>query len=314
MKRWQLDRPNLAKVSNLRKVLWRVKEPEKPWGGPWTEIKLNAFEGYVRAYLKIMKKRKYWKTIYFDGFAGTGSRKSKESLDIENFEITKDEELMYRGAAERVVRMTAPSIFDFYYFIEKSRKNLEQLKSKLRQIPEATGKKLSFRSEDCNKELLKLSKALQTKKYAALIFLDPFGMQVSWESIASLRGTRSDIWILLPTAVIVNRLLDRKGELRAIKRLESFFGLTEEEIRNRFYLKTGQQQLFTADSQEVRKVLDPINKIAALYISRLEEVWKYVTRKPLRLDNRKGSPLFHFVFASNKDKALQIANHIIQKN
>lgn len=56
-----------------------VKEPEKPWGGPWTEIKLNAFEDYVKAYLKIMK-RQNWKTIYFDGFAGSGSKKTNKAL------------------------------------------------------------------------------------------------------------------------------------------------------------------------------------------------------------------------------------------
>ena len=33
-----------------------VNEPQKNWGGRWTEEKLDAFEKYVKAYLRIMKK------------------------------------------------------------------------------------------------------------------------------------------------------------------------------------------------------------------------------------------------------------------
>ncbi len=52
-----------------------VKEPQINWGGSWTELKLDAFENYVNAYLTIMsaQKQKFsgWPTtIYFDGFAG----------------------------------------------------------------------------------------------------------------------------------------------------------------------------------------------------------------------------------------------------
>jgi len=35
-----------------------VKEPYKPWGGSWTERKLQAFEAYVNAYLTIMNAQK----------------------------------------------------------------------------------------------------------------------------------------------------------------------------------------------------------------------------------------------------------------
>ena len=54
-----------------------VGEPGSSWGGAWTEEKLNAFEKYVNAYLTIMNKYRGqydWKLIYFDGFAGSGSR------------------------------------------------------------------------------------------------------------------------------------------------------------------------------------------------------------------------------------------------
>lgn len=35
-----------------------VNEPQKNWGGRWTEEKLDAFEKYVKAYLTLEKKLK----------------------------------------------------------------------------------------------------------------------------------------------------------------------------------------------------------------------------------------------------------------
>lgn len=96
--------------------------------------------------------------------------------------------------------------------------------------------------------------------YAALIFLDPFGMQINWESIASLFGTRSDVWILIPTGAIVNRLLDKKGELPNLKKLEHFFGLSEEEIRQYFYKVQRVKTLF-GEEESTAKVLQPYKRL-----------------------------------------------------
>jgi hypothetical protein len=60
-------------------------------------------------------------------------------------------------------------------------------------------------------------------------------------------------------------------------------------------------------------VVDPINKIARLYIKQLGSVWKHVTTTPLRLNNSTGSPIFHFVMASNNKDAVRIAQEIIAK-
>ena len=286
---------------------------EKEWGGPWTEKKLDAFEQYVTTYLKIMNKQPQWQTIYFDGFAGSGKRKVKKQADPILFPISNEEQKVYRGAAERVIRMEPPYTFDFYYFVEESETRLKKLEDRLIDIPESKEKKLVFRPKDCNEELINLAGALQSGKYASLVFLDPFGMQVNWEAIESLAGTRSDVWLLLPTAVIINRLLDRKAELKNLKRLESFFGLTENEIREEFYVQTRQTSLLEDMDEHIKKVVDPIHKISSLYIKRLKTIWKHVSDPALRLNNRNGAPLFHFIFASNNENALKIANYIITK-
>lgn len=42
------------------------------FGGDWTRLKIEMLVEYAKAYLVIMNKHSYWRTLYFDGFAGTG--------------------------------------------------------------------------------------------------------------------------------------------------------------------------------------------------------------------------------------------------
>ena len=68
------------------------------WGGTWTEQKLDTFESYVRAYLTIMNNYRdkcKWKLIYFDGFAGSGTRSAEEKQEDEkSFMSLFDEDII----------------------------------------------------------------------------------------------------------------------------------------------------------------------------------------------------------------------------
>lgn len=291
-----------------------INEPQgEDWGGPWTEKKLQAFSKYVKAYLNIMKKFPYWETIYFDGFAGSGTKEKDIKTELyKQLKITEEEESTYKGAAERVLTLDDDLSFNYYYFIDKKQASLEKLEKTLNDKVNLQDKKLSFKSGDANQWIAELSKALKTNKYAALIFLDPFGMQIDWKTIENLKDTRSDVWILVPTGVIVNRLLDKAGELKFINKLESFFGIPEAEIKAIFYKQEIKSTLF-GEVETISKVAKPIEKIAKLYADRMKTIWKHVTEEPLRLDNRNGVPIFHFVFASNNPSAIKIANQIIKK-
>lgn len=285
--------------------------PSDDWGGPWTEKKLEAFAKYVNSYLTILKQHPFWKTIYFDGFAGSGTKELKTEL-YKQLKITEEEERIYKGAAERVLTLDNDLAFDYYYFIDKKESSLEKLKAKLNSKFDLSKRKIEYRSGDANHWIHELAAALKTNKYAALVFLDPFGMQIDWKSIAELKGTRSDVWILVPTGVIVNRLLDRAGELKYIEKLQSFFGLKEDEIKGLFYKQEIKQTLF-GEEESISKISKPIEKISKIYAERMKTIWTYVTEEPLRLDNRNGVPLFHFVFASNNASAIKIAKQIIKK-
>ena len=298
-----------------------VSEPvSDSWGGSWTEDKLDAFEKYVNAYLKIMnahRDKNNWKLIYFDGFAGSGSRKEKKEEDsfylpdIFRDSFIKEEELnLYKGAAERVLGIPLKG-FDFYYFIDKDKTSSQQLEEKLSSFKEH--KNLIIRNSDANEQVTLLAEAMKKDRtLASLVLLDPFGMQVDWSSIKQLEGTRTDLWILIPTGVIVNRLLDRKCELTHIDKLVSFFGRDEDFLKEYFYKKKTIDTLF-GETEIVEKVKQPIQRIAELYIEQLRTIFKFVTPQPLVLYNTRSTPIFHFACASNNETAIKIASQIIKK-
>ena len=295
-------------------------EPLLSWGGSWTEDKLDTFTRYVSAYLTIMNKnrdRYGWKLIYFDGFAGSGARQSDNTdsellLELFNEDIIHQDEInVYQGAAERVLTIGQRG-FDYNYFVDKDTVSSDLLKTRLQKY-KTKDKILVFRCSDANNQIKIMANALRhNTKLRALVLLDPFGMQVNWDSISSLAETHTDLWILIPTGVIVNRLLDRRGELAHIETLCSFFGLPEEEIINYFNKKTVEQTLF-GEEEKITKMSQPIKRIAALYIRQLSSIFTNVTEEPLVMCNTRNVPIYHFAFASNNETAKKIASQIITK-
>ncbi|MDO4496739.1 MAG: three-Cys-motif partner protein TcmP [Bacteroidales bacterium] len=297
------------------------KTQNEGWGGPWTEQKLDCFESYVRAYLTIMnayRDKYHWKLIYFDGFAGSGDRKQKEesenlAIDIFGEENVSPQDLnLYQGAAERVVRLEETMRgFDFYYFIDKYQENLDRLKLKLNAYE--TKNLMSFRCADANNQALLLAQALKEKSnLKALCLLDPFGMSIDWNTIERLAGKSLDLWVLVPTGSIVSRLIQNDGTLRYPDKLERFFGLPEEVLKERFYQTEMVQDLF-GEHEETHKVANIIGEIASLYCEQLGNLFPYVTNKPLVMYNKNNVPIFHFVCASFNQTAVKIAKQIIDK-
>lgn len=301
-----------------------AEEGPKSWGGSWTEQKLDTFESYVRAYLTIMnvyRDKFNWKLIYFDGFAGSGTRTAEERKEEEQtaLELFGDEKIqtrelfVYQGAAERVVRLEEQMQgFDFYYFIDKEEENCTRLELKLSQYP--TKGIRQFRPGDANSQARMLADALKRdSRLKALCFLDPFGMSIEWDTIEALSGKSVDLWILIPSGVIVNRLLKTNGELMYPEKLERFFGMSKEEIHRWFYTTKTQGDLFEGTRKWYEKKGNAIQRIAELYCERLGELFPFVTPEPLVMRNNHNVPIFHFVCASFNQTAVKIAQQIIDK-
>lgn len=303
-----------------------VCEPQKNWGGTWTEEKLDAFEKYVKAYLTIMKKHAKendWILFYFDAFAGSGSREAmieevnvgEENLfgDDEIEEIT--EQATYKGAAERVLGIDIEGFsFNYYYFVDKNEKSLQALRERLTSLFPNKAHCMAFKPGDANERILELvNYAKNHPKCAALVLLDPFGMQLDWRTIQVLKGIKHiDLWILVPSGVIINRLLTRNGKIMCPERMEKSFGLPIDVIQNYFYKQVTEQSLFGEITRQQKRD-NTINRIAQLYLDLLGKEFAHVIKEPLVLVNSTNCPIFHFVFASHNQTGVKIASEIVGK-
>lgn len=278
------------------------------FGGNWTKIKIEILVEYARAYLTIMKKRSFFKLLYFDGFAGSGEI-IKVSDDPEQGIYDVDITI---GAARRIIEIEEPRSFDEYYFVEKKEENYKLLEESTKKaFPK---KKIFTIQEDCNKKLLDLANYLRkpsNKNYRTLAYVDPCGMQVEWRSIECLRGLPIDLWVLVPTGMGVNRLLKKNGQISDawLEKLEIFLGLERLEIEKYFYKKS--ETLFP-DITDIKKETDAIAKSAKLYRTRLKEVFEFVS-KPYELRNSSNSIMFHLFLTSNNEAAIKIGNDIVNK-
>jgi three-Cys-motif partner protein len=272
------------------------------FGGDWTKIKIEILVEYAKAYLEIMKSRRYYKLLYFDGFAGSGFIVRNKKVDID---VTV-------GAAKRIIEIADPLSFNVYYFVEKDLKNFKLLEKNTKLA--FPNKEIYATCDDCNKKLIDLGNYLrkpENKNIRTLAYIDPCGMQVEWRSIESLRDLPVDMWILVPTGLGVNRLLKTNGQISEawVKRLEIFLGLNREEIEKWFYKKV--RTLFDSITI-VEKQNDAINLSANLYQTRLKEVFKFVS-KPFELRNSSNSIMYHLFLTSNTKTAEKIANDIVKK-
>ena len=270
------------------------------FGGNWTEAKMEIVVDYAKAYLTIMNKQDWVKTLYFDGFAGSGLIGAKEN----------DEAI--KGTALRILDIQDPKPFDVYYFVEKDEKNKRSLQAKIEE--KYFGKNAHVVQADCNTKLIDMANYLKNdSRYRALAFIDPFGMTVNWSSIEALKGLGIDFWILVPTGLGVNRLLVKDINNipeEWLKKLENFLGLPRNEIIEHFYKDNSVNTLF-GEEVFTSKEKDAIDKIGKLYAQRLKTIFKFVSDSFV-LRNTNNSIMYHFMMATNNKTAYTIANDVIK--
>ena len=288
------------------------------FGGPWTEHKLVCVKKYLRAYTTIMAKQSF-RFNYIDAFAGTGYRELKQDGDTESAmfpEFDSPEVIGFQQGSARNALEVEPR-FEKYVFIEKSAKSyakLVELKKEFLLKAEFSENSIECVREDANPYLRNLCGKTDWRSHRSLVFLDPFGMQVEWETIQAIARTQAiDLWILFPIGT-VNRLLKNDGEIHEPyrKRLNLFFG--EPDWFEVFY-QLAVQMAFFSQEEHWQKTGDIFAKIEQYFMARLQNVFKQVADNPLLLYNSKNVPLYLLCFAAGNPKgaptAVKIAEHIL---
>ena len=286
-----------------------MNNPRHKFGGDWTEQKLECVRKYLHAYTTIMSKQPF-RFAYIDAFAGTGYREmeSDEGTDELMFpDLASPEVASFHDGSARNALEVEPA-FMKYIFIEKDMDRyaeLEGLKQEYLLKPEFSENMIECVHGEANEYLKNLcQKSWKTRR--ALVFLDPYGMQVEWETIKSIAKTQAiDLWILFPLGT-VNRLLKNDGEIRPSlqARLDSSFG--EHDWYDAFYQSAKQLSLFD-EEERWQKAGNIFVTIERYFIERLQGIFKEVTPNPLILRNSKNVPLYLLCFAANNQRGAPIA-------
>lgn len=160
--------------------------------------------------------------------AGTGYRKPKSESDPQGLlfdeEMDQPSQQFLDGSARIALSVEPP--FDSYILIERNPQRVRELEKLRDDFPTRKGA-IQIVSNDCNLYLQELCAQHDWRRRRALVFLDPFGMNVSWKTIVALAKTQAvDLWYLFPLGIGVNRLLKKDAVIPTAwqTRLTDIFG------------------------------------------------------------------------------------------
>jgi three-Cys-motif partner protein len=288
-----------------------VKRAKQRFGGDWTNEKLERVRKYLSAYTTIMSRQPF-RFAYIDAFAGTGYRTIKKEEGHEELPFP-DLDSFLDGSA-RIALQVEPR-FTRYIFVEQSKSRFAELQ-KLRQEFPNLQNDIILVNNDANSYLQDLCLNYSWKTNRAVLFLDPFGLEVNWDTIIAVANTKAiDLWYLFPLGVAVNRMLTKSGQIRAVwrERLNRLFG--DEGWYDAFYRTIKTPSLF-GEEEMIEKIGD-FSLISQYFVRRLKTVFAEVADNPLPLLNSHNNPLYLLCFASGNPKgaktAIKIAQDILRR-
>ena len=288
-----------------------MKRAKQRFGGDWTNEKLERVRKYLAAYTTIMSNQPF-RFAYIDAFAGTGYRTIKQEEGQEDLPFP-DLDSFLDGSA-RIALQVEPR-FSRYIFVEQSESRFAELQKLKEDFPQLQND-IILVNTDANSYLQDLCLNYSWKTNRAVLFLDPFGMQVTWDTIVAIANTKAiDLWYLFPLGVAVNRMLTKSGQIRAVwrDRLNKLFG--DEGWYDAFYRAVKTPSLF--GEEEVIQKIGNFELIEQYFVERLKTVFAGVADNPLPLLNSHNNPLYLLCFASGNPKgaktAIKIAQDILRR-
>lgn len=269
--------------------------------GIWSEEKLDLLAKYLKAYSIIMnEQKKSWLRAYYyiDAFAGSIRPRAKE------------DEQRYIDGSPLLALQTEPQ-FDGYWFIDISPRRVERVERLREQFPHCV---IEIRQGNCNQVLCNeiVPRIPYSSKTRAFVFLDPYGLQIEWDTIRQLANTRTcDIFINF-SVMGVTRLLprDQSPDPEVIEQLNKVMGSTD--WINQIYQPPVQLSLFPDQEPALSRESIQAEWLASLYTEQLSSLFPYVSR-PVLMKNSTNSVLYALCLASHNQTATKITNDIFAR-
>jgi three-Cys-motif partner protein len=291
------------------------------FGGDWTTAKLRVLAGYLSSYTTALKDKPSpehpFRKGYIDAFAGTGYRDVRRDNDPTLSPLFPDlaepEPQDLLDGSARLALKTVPR-FDKFIFIDRSPKRCTQLEALKAEFPAFAGD-IEVRQGDANQQIQQICRP-KWASHRAVLFLDPYGMQVEWETVEAVAATKAiDLWLLFPLGIGVNRLLTTSGDIPESWRRRLNMLLGTENWYDDFYKVETRRTLFGGEQERVVKAT--MSTIGRYFVDRLKTVFPGVADEPGVLRNSANNPLYLLCFAAGNERgapvALRIANHLLRE-
>jgi three-Cys-motif partner protein len=277
-----------------------------PFAGLHTVEKLKVLESYLAAYQKVLKNTGFT-TVFFDAFAGTGEIPIEEAGGL--FQDVEEAEPFIEGSARRALGIKPP--FTKYIFVERSKRkaaSLERLKTEFRHL----ASRIHVEQADANVAVERFCANGDWKRTRSVMFLDPFGNQVGWNTIEAIARTRGiDLWYLFPAHLGINRQISASGEFDAGKAASLDRVLGTSEWRDEFIATIKRQNLW-GEGQEISFKQATVDSVTRFMIKRMKRVFKGVVLDEWLPLGRAGNHWYSLLFAcaNPSAKATEIAERL----
>ena len=237
------------------------------------------------------------------------------STTADCLKMSKNSSAIAEGSARRALAI--PSPFDEYVFVEQSMKKASELARLTAEYP-ALEKRIRTIRGEANNEVVRFCKSTNWDENRAVLFLDPFGNQVNWETIARIAKCPIDLWYLFPAHLGINRQVSNSGVVEDEKAmsLDRVYGTAA--WREKFLVRESVPQLDGSERELFRKQLNAdiatrfmIDRMKAVFEGGVVDAWL-----PL---GRNGAHWYSLLFASGNPKgaaagiAQKIAAHIMSR-
>lgn len=268
-----------------------------------TGRKLDVIGEYVAMYQKALSSTRL-KTIYIDGFAGTGEI---PLADASGDMFDEDVKTFIVGSVQRALHVTPP--FHRYVFIDKRKTCIAALEQKFEAHPNID--RVDFLVGDANEQIQKLCKDEKWRYQRGVVFLDPFGSQVDWATVEAIAATEAlDLWYLFPAGLSVFRQIGKDGTVDPTHEPSLTRILGTEDWKTAFLKPSDQQSLFD-EPVGTEKVVTP-ESAADFMIERLKSVFKGGVMEEKIPLGRHAYPSYYLLFAlgNSSPKAKALANRL----
>ncbi|MFE1748668.1 three-Cys-motif partner protein TcmP [Coleofasciculus sp. H7-2] len=291
------------------------------FGGNWTTDKLERVRKYLKAYTTIMRNQKFKQYMYIDAFAGTGwltlkqNEQSEQQSQLSLFTGTFEEESKKNLQGSARIALQVNPEFTKYIFVERDKKRFEELETLKLDFP---NRDILLKNSDANLFIREIcdSQNWLEKSERAVLFLDPYGMQVPWQTVEAIARTQAiDLWYLFPIGIALNRLLKKDGKINDSCRKKIDIIIGTDDWYNLFYAEERRVGLFGEETVIVKKA--NFDSLKSYFIERLKTIFAGVADNPRLLFTSKNNPLYLLCFASSNQRgtptAIKIAQDILRR-